>query len=286
MKRLLAALGGLIALTGVASAQTGGFVTTNVNLRAGPGTDYPAVVVLGAGTPLSIFGCLDTYSWCDVDWRGYRGWVAAAYLEYDYRGRRVEFPSYAPMIGVPIIGFSVDNYWGRYYRDRPWYGDRYRWGSPPGRRPPPPPGGGWYGGPPPGGGGWGGGGGGWNNGPPPPRGGYGGGGYGGGGGGWNGGPPQGGGWNGGGQPPRGNWNGGGGQPPQGNWNGGGQPPRGNGGNGGPPPQQGRPPQQAQPSGPPQQQGRPPGPPQQMGERPGPQRSDDGCPRVQMQKGQC
>ncbi|GLK83458.1 SH3 domain-containing protein [Ancylobacter defluvii] len=285
MKRLLAALGGLIALTGVASAQTGGFVTTNVNLRAGPGTDYPAVVVLGTGTPLTIFGCLDSYSWCDVDWRGYRGWVAAAYLEYDYRGRRVEFPSYAPMIGVPIIGFSVDNYWGRYYRDRPWYGDRYRWGSPPGRRPPPPPqGGGWYGGQPPrgdwNGGGWNGGQpprGGWNGGQPPR-------------GDWNNGQPPRGGWNGG-QPPRGDWNGGqpprgnggSGQPPRGDWNGG-QPPRGNGGNGAPP-QQGRPPQQAQPSNPPQQ-ARPPGPPPQMGERPGPQRSDDGCPRVQMQKGQC
>ncbi|MBS7544373.1 SH3 domain-containing protein [Ancylobacter oerskovii] len=278
MKRLLAAAAGLVALTGVASAQTDGFVTTDVNLRAGPGTDYPAVAVLGAGTPLAIFGCLESYSWCDVDWRGYRGWVSARYLEYDYRGRRVELPDYAPMIGVPIIGFSIDNYWGRYYRDRPWYGDRYRWGAPPGRRPPPPPppGGGWYGGPPPGGG--------WNNGPPR--------------GGWNGGPPPRGGWNDA-PPPRGGWNDG--PPPRGGWNdapprgggnggwngggggwnggGGGPPPRGNGG---PPPQQGRPPQQERPP----QQALPPGPPPQMGQRPGPQRQNDGCPDVAMRKGQC
>ena len=270
MKRLLAVAAGLLALTGAASAQTGGFVTANVNLRAGPGTDYPAVTVLGAGTPLGIFGCIDGYSWCDVDWRGYRGWVAAQYLEYDYRGRRVVLPDYGPTIGVPIVTFSVDNYWGRYYRDRPWYEDRYRWGAPPGRRPPPPPpGGGWYGGPPPRGG--------WNE---PPRGG------------WN--EPPRGGWNGG-QPPRGGWDGGG--PPRGGWNGG-QPPRGNDG---PPPQQGGrppgpPPQQGRPAGPPpQQQAQPPGPPPQFqrpgppqaqGQRPGPQRQNDGCSDVAMRKGEC
>ena len=258
MRRFLAAALMLLAFGGAASAQDDGYVNTNVNLRAGPSTGYPVVAVLQAGTPLEIFGCLDEYTWCDVNWRGYRGWVASRYLDYDYRGRRVVVEEYAPRIGVPVIGFQFNDYWGRYYRGRSWYSNNDRWGPPPPRRGgwnggPPPGGPGWGGGPPPGGPGWGGGGGGgWNGGGRPPQGGW----NNSGGNNWNGGPPQGGGGN--------NWNGGGG----------GRPPQG-----GQPPQQGgqRPPQQAQP---PQQR-----PPQQAQPVPG-SRQQLGGPNYRGQKTEC
>lgn len=243
MKSLLAGAALVTVLGSAAVAQQGGYVNTNVNLRAGPGTAYPVVTILQTGTPLEIFGCLDEYTWCDVNWRGYRGWVAAQYLDYDYRGRRVEFYDYAPRVGVPIVTFNFGNYWDRYYRGRSWYSTNDRWGPPPPRRyPPPPPGGpGWGGPPPPGGPGWGG---------PPPQGGPGWGGPG-----WGGPPPQGGpGW--GGPPPNNGW-GNQGRPPQGNWN----------GNNRPPPQGGRPPQQGGPGGRPPQQGS--APPQQPQTQPPP-----------------
>ncbi|MGA0561639.1 SH3 domain-containing protein [Ancylobacter sp. VNQ12] len=241
MKRILAAAALLLALGGSAFAQERGYVTTNVNLRAGPGTVYPVVVILEGGTPLGIYGCIDDYSWCDVDWRGYRGWIAAQYLGYDYRGRRVDFYDYAPTIGVPIVAFSFGDYWGRYYRGRPWYSTYDRWGPPPPRGyGGPPHGGPGYGPPPPGygHGGWNNGG--WNNGRPPQGGGN-----------WGGPPPGGGpGWN------NGGWNNGGGRPPQG------QPPQPRPPQGGPPPQaqppQQRPPRAQPPAAPPpQQQQRPP-----------------------------
>ena len=267
MRRFLAAALMLLAFGGVASAQDDGYANSNVNLRAGPSTGYPVVAVLEAGTPLEIFGCLDEYTWCDVDWRGYRGWVASRYLDYDYRGRRVVVEDYAPRIGVPVIGFEFNDYWGRYYRGRSWYSNNDRWGPPPPRR------GGWNGGPPPGGGG------GWNGGPPP-----------GGGGGWNGGPPPGGGgggWNGGGRPPQGGWNGG--PPPGGggggNWNGGGgNNGNWNGGGGGRPPQGGPPPQQGQrpPQGGGQQGGRPPQGGGQQGGRPPQQAQPPQQPRPPQQ----
>ncbi len=150
MKRVLAGAAFLLlALGGSAFAQQRGFVTTDVNLRAGPSTAYPVVVVLEGGTPLGIYGCLDDYSWCDVNWRGSRGWIAARYLEYDDGGRRVDFVPYAPSVGVPVVAFSFGDYWGRYYRGRSWYSTYDRWGGPPPRggygppppayRPPPPP---------------------------------------------------------------------------------------------------------------------------------------------------
>ena len=38
----------------------------NVSLRAGPDSSYPTVVGLRAGTPVSIAGCVDGWSWCDA----------------------------------------------------------------------------------------------------------------------------------------------------------------------------------------------------------------------------
>lgn len=249
MKRVLAgAAFMLLALGGSAFAQQRGYVTTDVNLRAGPSTSYPVVVVLEGGTPLGIYGCLEDYSWCDVDWRGSRGWIAARYLAYDDDGRRVEFVPYAPTIGVPIVAFSFGDYWGRYYRGRSWYTTYDRWGPPPNYYRPPPPGPGYRPPPPPPPGGWGGPGYGPGYGGP----GYGGPGYGGPG---YGGPGYGG--------P--GYGGPGYRPPQN------RPPQG-----GPPPQN-RPPQNRPPQNRPPQGGPPPGgPPPQHGQRPpqagpGPQR---------------
>ncbi|MFC0407411.1 SH3 domain-containing protein [Roseomonas elaeocarpi] len=173
------ALGLALTVSAVAPALAApGFATGNVNLRAGPGTAYPQVTVLGAGQPVEIFGCLEGYNWCDVGANGTRGWVAGSYLQYVYEGQRVLVPDYGPRIGLPIVGFAFGDYWGRYYRGRSWYADRDRWGGPP---PPPRPD--WRGGPPggpPGGPGWHGGppggpagGPGWRGGPPggPPGGG-------------------------------------------------------------------------------------------------------------------
>ena len=43
-----------------------GYPVTNVNLRAGPGTDFPVIVTVPGRTPIAILGCLADYGWCDV----------------------------------------------------------------------------------------------------------------------------------------------------------------------------------------------------------------------------
>ncbi|WP_430390922.1 SH3 domain-containing protein [Dyella sp. 20L07] len=45
-------------------------------MRAGPDSSYPDVVMLDTGTEVSIQGCVDGWSWCDVIAGGNRGWVA------------------------------------------------------------------------------------------------------------------------------------------------------------------------------------------------------------------
>ncbi len=131
-----------LALLGMAGSAVAapGFTTDGVNLRAGPGLDYPPVVPLPPGTPTEIYGCLPGWSWCDVAAEGARGWVAGSRLQVFYGDQRVLLPYYAPRIGLPVIGFNFGDYWGHNYRDRPWFADRDRWGGNRGRPPGPGPG--------------------------------------------------------------------------------------------------------------------------------------------------
>jgi len=131
---LKAALLALAAFLLPAAAQAAaGFATANVNMRSGPSTRYPAVTVIPAGTSVEIHGCLADIPWCDVSYYYGRGWVAARYVQVEYRQSRVYLePDYYDTLGIPFVTFEIGSYWDRYYRDRDFYrqrdyyrGDRY-----------------------------------------------------------------------------------------------------------------------------------------------------------------
>lgn len=123
----IAAAGMLMLVPAIAQAAEG-YSTANVNMRAGPSTRYPAVAVIPAGSSVEIRGCLSDVNWCDVEFYGGRGWVSGQYVQALYQQRRVYVgPQYYRPLGIPMIRFSVDNYWDRYYRNRDFYRDRDRW---------------------------------------------------------------------------------------------------------------------------------------------------------------
>ena len=82
MKALLAA--GVVAVgmsvPGVTQAQEVAQVTVDLNLRVGAGTDYGIITTIPSGVAVTVYGCTSGYSWCDVEWDGYRGWVYSRYL--------------------------------------------------------------------------------------------------------------------------------------------------------------------------------------------------------------
>ncbi len=122
-----AALAAALLLPAVAQAAAG-FATANVNMRSGPSTAYPAVVVIPYGTSVEIHGCLANANWCDVSFYSGRGWVSGSYLQTSYRSSRVVLaPEYYRPLGIPTVTFEIDNYWDRYYRSRPFYRDREVW---------------------------------------------------------------------------------------------------------------------------------------------------------------
>lgn len=141
MKRLLwgALASLLLAVPSLAQAATG-YVTGNVNLRAGPDAGYPLIALLPAGTDVDVQGCTAGWEWCDVIAYNNRGWIAGNYIQYDYRDRYVLLPSYGARIGIPIVSFVIGSYWNNHYRGRPFYKNRSYWYHRPYvRRPPPPP---------------------------------------------------------------------------------------------------------------------------------------------------
>lgn len=133
---ILAGLGVLIISAGVEQApahaqaqRPNGYPVTNVNLRAGPGTYYPVITVVPTHAPISIVGCLGDYTWCDVLFRGNRGWMRSIYLKKWYQGHYYALGDYAPRLAISVVSFDIGNYWDSNYRDRPFYREKARWGG-------------------------------------------------------------------------------------------------------------------------------------------------------------
>lgn len=120
-----------LMLSAAAMAQTA-YTNTNVNVRAGPGQDYPLVATISPGVGVAVQGCVSDYQWCDIIVGESRGWVYARSIDTPYQNRTVPVYGYGAQIGFPILAFSIGSYWDNYYRDRPFYGDRGRWSDHPG----------------------------------------------------------------------------------------------------------------------------------------------------------
>jgi uncharacterized protein YraI len=116
--------------TSAAAQEPNGYPITDVNLRAGPGTEYPVILTVPADAPITILGCLPDYTWCDSVFENYRGWMSAVYLSGYSEGDYYLLRDYAPDLGYRRVTFNIDAYWDSYYRDEPFYGDRSRWAEP------------------------------------------------------------------------------------------------------------------------------------------------------------
>ncbi|HXD39329.1 MAG TPA: SH3 domain-containing protein [Ramlibacter sp.] len=116
------------ALASAAQAQGQlAFTAKMVNVRAGPARDYPIVAVLPPGFQVGVQGCLPDYSWCDVIAGESRGWVYGGNINYPYQNAYVPVMEYGPIIGIGVLAFVLDDYWGRHYRHRPFFAERHRW---------------------------------------------------------------------------------------------------------------------------------------------------------------
>lgn len=112
---LLASGAALLLSTGIAAAAPG-TARTDLNVRSGPGTNYPVVGSLQSGETVDVQGC--TGSWCQVSFSGGSGFASQSYL--------------AMAGGVPSAGVAVtEGYAPGYAYSEPSYGyddDYYGYG--------------------------------------------------------------------------------------------------------------------------------------------------------------
>lgn len=103
-----AAAGALLAMTGAAFAQSAVIVTTDLNVRAGPGPQHQVVGVIGAGQSANLNGCLEASKWCVIAFNGGEGWVYSDYLTSDFGGTQVVLTERPADSGVRIVEAPVD----------------------------------------------------------------------------------------------------------------------------------------------------------------------------------
>ncbi len=96
-------------------------------IQAGPSASFPRLGMLAPRSQIVIHGCLRNWSWCDISFRTYRGWVIGQNIAATYRGRTQRLSTVAPMMGIGVLSFTISNYWNDHYRTRPFYQQRDQW---------------------------------------------------------------------------------------------------------------------------------------------------------------
>jgi len=86
IRSLPIALAALLIAAGAATAAPG-LATTDVNVRQGPGMNFPVVTTIRGGSNLDVQSC--NTGWCAVRFGPYAGFVKATYLDFGVpRGAR------------------------------------------------------------------------------------------------------------------------------------------------------------------------------------------------------
>ena len=110
MKRILipAVAGALVAMSGAALADTAVSAVTDLNVRAGPGPQYPIIGVLAAGQSATLNGCIENSKWCTIAEANGQGWVYSDYVTADFGGNQVVLTRRPADAGITIVTAPED----------------------------------------------------------------------------------------------------------------------------------------------------------------------------------
>lgn len=98
-----------LMLTGSAYAQTAVTATSDLNIRSGPGPQYPVVGVIDIDGQAALEGCLEGSKWCQVRYNGVGGWAYSDYLIADYSGREIVVTERPAEAQIPVVTYEASS---------------------------------------------------------------------------------------------------------------------------------------------------------------------------------
>ncbi|SEH65484.1 Uncharacterized conserved protein YraI [Rhizobium tibeticum] len=108
LKRNLFLAGAIVVgSAGLAQADMAATAINDLNVRAGPGPQYPSLGIATRGSEAILDGCIQGSRWCRVDVNGVRGWVYAEYLQVQQGGNSVIVEQHQVDLGVPIVTYET-----------------------------------------------------------------------------------------------------------------------------------------------------------------------------------
>jgi uncharacterized protein YraI len=103
----VAAIVAATALPHTVLAQTMAEATTDLNIRSGPGPEYPVIGAIQRDDEATIFGCLQDSLWCQVSYNGRQGWAYSKYLIRDVSGETVIVTERRAQVGIPTVRYET-----------------------------------------------------------------------------------------------------------------------------------------------------------------------------------
>jgi uncharacterized protein YraI len=102
----VAAAAAMLAFTGVAVADVAATATLDLNIRSGPGPQFPVIGVIEADSAVALSGCLETGTWCSVNYDGTEGWAYSGYLVAEQAGPPVVITEQRAEIEAPVVEYD------------------------------------------------------------------------------------------------------------------------------------------------------------------------------------
>lgn len=121
MKKMLFCLSLLLTLFNIDGAALVRYVTSNINMRYGPGTDYSIIMTLPKGTMVTIDEDCNC-KWIPVEYRGHIGYISTKYLSRKALDRNREIKRQRQLRSYQPINKAIPRGGVRHYTNIDGYG--------------------------------------------------------------------------------------------------------------------------------------------------------------------
>ncbi len=92
-----------IMISGTAFAQTSATVSTDLNVRSGPGVQHEVVGAISTDADVLVEGCIESANWCKVNSGDLQGWAYGDYLNVKAGDQVVSLYPNRETVGVAVI---------------------------------------------------------------------------------------------------------------------------------------------------------------------------------------